>query len=190
MKYEVEQKHRVEDEPALLARLERRGVVLGRAIEQTDQYFAHPCRDFAATDEALRIRTAGGQSFVTYKGPKLDSTTKTRREIELPLDAIDAGGSQFAELLAALGFKPVAIVRKQRRPFRLQYGGREIDGALDDVEGVGAFAELELQADESNLDESRQVIQSLAAELALGPSERRSYLEMLLEMGGPKSELS
>jgi adenylate cyclase class 2 len=97
---------------------------------------------------------------------------------------------QFAELLAAIGFKPVAIVRKQRQPFRLQYGRHEIDGALDDVEGVGAFVELELQADESNLDETRRVIQSLAAELALGPSERRSYLEMLLERGGPKSELS
>ena len=44
-----------------------------------------PCRDFAQTDEALRIRTVGDTSFVTYKGPKLDATTKTRRELELPL---------------------------------------------------------------------------------------------------------
>src|SRR6478609_7991933 len=119
MKYEVEQKHRVTDETALLARLQERSIQLEKPIEQSDQYFAHPCRDFATTDEALRIRVVGDKSFVTYKGPKLDKTTKTRREIELPLDPADHGGSRFASLLAALGFTPVAIVRKRRRTFRV-----------------------------------------------------------------------
>src|SRR5438067_687125 len=103
MQYEVEQKHRVTNTDELLARLSGRGVIVGEAIEQLDQYFAHPCRDFAKTDEALRIRTVGDKSFVTYKGPKLDTTTKTRHELELPLDPQDATGSRFAELLSALG---------------------------------------------------------------------------------------
>ena len=94
-------------------------MTLGEPIVQSDQYFAHPARDFAQTDEALRIRTVGDTSFVTYKGPKLDATSKTRRELELPLAASDPDGSQFAELLAALGFTPVAIVRKQRRKFHI-----------------------------------------------------------------------
>ena len=47
---------------------------------------------------------SGGRSFVTFKGPKLDTTTKTRREIELPLDSNDADGLKFAELLQSLGF--------------------------------------------------------------------------------------
>src|SRR4051794_13543350 len=71
MTYEVEQKHRVTDKPALIARLRERGCSLEEPIQQSDQYFAHPCRDFAATDEALRIRVVGDESFVTYKGPKL-----------------------------------------------------------------------------------------------------------------------
>src|SRR5262245_15405794 len=99
MQYEVEQKHRVTDKAALIARLQERGAILDEPIEQSDQYFTHPCRDFATTDEALRIRVVGDKSFVTYKGPKLDTTTKTRREIELPLDSADHGGSQFASLL-------------------------------------------------------------------------------------------
>ncbi len=181
MQFEVEQKHPVADVAAVVARLTARGVTLGATIEQSDQYFAHPCRDFATTDEALRIRTAGGRSFVTYKGPKLDAATKTRRELELPLDRQDADGSQLAELLVALGFTPVAVVRKKRRPFELPYEGRIVEGALDDMEGVGTFVELELRADEAGLEEAKRLISALAAELELGPSERRSYLEMLLE---------
>src|SRR3954468_18985093 len=99
MQYEVEQKHRVTDEAALMARLRESGGHLETSIEQSDQYFAHPCRDFAKTDEALRIRKVEAKAFVTYKGPKLDTTTKTRREIELPLDTADRDGLQFASLL-------------------------------------------------------------------------------------------
>src|SRR6187401_1493860 len=99
MRYEVEQKHRVDDPAALAQRLAERGVMAGPPVVQTDCYYAHPARDFAATDEALRIRSVGGESFVTYKGPKLDAATKTRREIELPLDQNDADGAQFGELL-------------------------------------------------------------------------------------------
>jgi adenylate cyclase class 2 len=184
MQYEVEQKHRVPVEAELVARLKERGVDIEKPIEQSDQYFAHPCRDFAKTDEALRIRVVDNKSFVTYKGPKVDKATKTRHEIELPLDPADHDGSQFASLLATLGFTPVAVVRKQRRAFSLTAGDYEVDGALDQLEGLGCFAELELQATDENLDAAKQTIAKLAADLELGPSERRSYLEMLLEKNG------
>jgi adenylate cyclase, class 2 len=181
MKYEVEQKHRVEDVAALEAQLAVRGIRLEPAIIQSDQYFAHPARDFAKTDEALRIRASDGKCFVTYKGPKLDATTKTRRELELPLHTGDADGTRFAELLAALGFKPVATVRKQRRAFKIDHGTYAVEGALDVVDGIGTFVELELPASDENLEEVKRVIAELAEELRLGPSERRSYLELLLE---------
>lgn len=181
MQFEVEQKHHVPDVAVLLKVLAERGAEVGPPVEQADQYFAHPCRDFAKTDEALRIRTVGDKSFVTYKGPKIDTTTKTRRELELPLHPDDAHGSRFAELLQSLGFTPVAVVRKRRRSFELDIAGREIDGALDDVDNVGTFVELELLADQSGLDEAKRIVSKLATELNLGPSERRSYLEMKLE---------
>ncbi|HVT30000.1 MAG TPA: class IV adenylate cyclase [Lacipirellulaceae bacterium] len=181
MRYEVEQKHRVSDLATLISRLNERGASFVDPIEQSDKYFDHPCRDFAKTDEAVRIRTVGNHSFVTYKGPKLDSTTKTRREIELPLDADDKDGARFAELLTALGFTPVAVVHKQRCPFRIRVGNYEVEGALDDVTDVGSFVELELQADDSMLDAAKRSISQLASDLNLGPSERRSYLELLLE---------
>jgi adenylate cyclase, class 2 len=179
--FEVEQKHRVDDERSLLERLAERGVEIGPPIEQSDRYFAHPCRDFSQTDEALRIRTMGDKSFVTFKGPRIDKTTKTRKEIELPLDAGDADGAKFSELLHELGFRPVAVVRKRRRKFHLTEKGRRLEGALDEVDGVGKYVELELMSEQSGLDEAKQVISAVASELRLGPVERRSYLEMMLE---------
>ena len=177
MNFEVEQKHRVDDPAALQRRLAERGVKLGPPMTQADEYFAHPCRDFAQTDEALRIRTVGDKSVVTYKGPKLDATTKTRRELEFPLAVSNVA---FSELLTALGFQPVTVVRKSRRPFDLEHQGQKVHGAWDEVDGVGTFVELELTADEAGLDRAKQIVASLAKELQFGPSERRSYLEMLL----------
>jgi adenylate cyclase class 2 len=181
MHYEVEQKHKVDDGWDLIIRLAGLGAKLSEPIAQTDQYFAHPCCDFATTDEALRIRTAENASYVTYKGPKLDKKTKTRRELELPLHASDADGARFAELLNALGFKHVATVRKERRDFRITHAGHEVHGAYDIVDGVGVFVELELLSDESSLNTAKKVIQDLAKKLDLGPSITRSYLEMLLD---------
>jgi len=180
MKYEVEQKFRLADPAALEARLAAmRGTVEG-AIVQVDRYFAHPSRDFASTDEALRIRSAGGENWVTYKGPKIDAATKTRRELELAIEPGEAGAARFAELLTALGFKPVAAVRKRRRKAIVPWSGRQVELVLDDVEGVGQFCELELSADEAGLDSARAVLATVASHLGLVDSERRSYLEMLL----------
>ena len=181
MQYEVEQKHQVDlsDGRGVEDRLLGFGAKLGESVEQSDQYFAHPSKDFARTDEALRIRSHAGESFVTYKGPKIDQVTKTRREIELPLGTT-ADGERFAELLQALGFTPVATVTKRRRPFWIEYAGRTVEGAYDVVSDIGTFIELELKADDSNLEETKRTIGELAQKLDLGPSIRSSYLEMLL----------
>src|SRR5215207_9127578 len=157
MHYEVEQKHRVDitDGVGLALRLAGYGAKLGEPVDQSDQYFAHPSRDFAQTDEALRIRTESDKCFVTYKGPKVDKKTKTRQEIELPLGSANTNGKKFGELLQAIGFSPVATVLKIRRPFQIHYAECDVEGAYDIVDRVGAFVELELKADEASLEEAK-----------------------------------
>jgi len=181
MQFEVEQKYPVGDEEQLLARLAEVGAKAEAAQLQVDQYFKHPARDFAQTDEALRTRRVGRRSWVTYKGPKLDKTTKTRREVELPLGGGQKGAKQFGELLVLLGFGPVAEVRKHRRKIAIDWEGEPIEGALDEVEDVGLFLELEILAEESNVEAAKKRLASLAKKLELPDSERRSYLELLLE---------
>ena len=178
--FEVEQKFAVGDFAAIEQRLRERGVALAPAVEQADRYFAHPARDFAATDEALRIRQVGDDNRITYKGPKLDAQTKTRREIELPLIAGQAHAQQFGELLIALGFAPVAIVRKWRRVGKFEHQGFPVEIALDDVEQVGQFVELEISASAATLDAARKAILEISLALGLNEVDRRSYLEMLL----------
>ncbi|MCC7086215.1 MAG: class IV adenylate cyclase [Pirellulales bacterium] len=180
MHIEVEQKFPLVDSEAIDRRLAEIGACRGSEMAQVDHYFNHPTRDFAQTDEALRLRQIGEANFVTYKGPKFDVATKTRRELELPLPVGAAMAESFTELLLALGFRKVATVRKLRRVFHLFWEGTEIEIALDEVERLGAFLEMELVADEAGVDAAKQRLTSLAAELQLTDSERRSYLELLL----------
>jgi adenylate cyclase class 2 len=180
MHYEVEQKFPVADLCATERRLVELGARLDDAIRQSDGYLAHPARDFRRTDEALRIRRVGNDCYVTYKGPKIDKTTKTRREIELPLAGGVEGARQFRELLLALGFTPVADVNKTRRTAHLMYQGRRVEVALDEVDGLGVFVELELSADDDELEAAKDKLHALATELSLRNPERRSYLHLLL----------
>jgi adenylate cyclase class 2 len=144
-------------------------------------YFAHPLRDFAQTDEALRLRRKGEANYITYKGPKIDATTKTRREIELPLAPGPGSLASWTALLEAVGFRPAGEVRKSRRKAAVPWQGRQIEVSLDEVEGLGTFVEFELVAEEREVEAARACIQSLARSFGLTQGERRSYLELLME---------
>jgi adenylate cyclase class 2 len=152
--------------------------------DEADLYFNAPDRDFRLTDEALRIRCIGPANYVTYKGPRRDTTTKTREEIELALPPGEAGANDFARLLERLGYRRVAEVRKHRAEFSLQRDGHTLHVCLDDVVGVGPYVELEIVAEESALAAAQATVLATAAELGLGPSERRSYLELYLTACG------
>lgn len=143
--------------------------------EQSDIYFAAPYRNFAKTDEALRIRSLGGQAVLTYKGPKLDKVSKTRVEIETPVD-----GTSAAKIFHALGFIEAGAVSKKREIFRVG----EIIVCLDAVEGLGEFLEVELDVEnKKDLESSRAKLFKLLSQFGLGESDsiRTSYLEMVLD---------
>ena len=184
MNYEVAQKFPVPDLAVVMDRLAAAGVAVSEPMLEIDFYWNHPSRDFAATDEALRIRQAdtgqaGPVSRMTYKGPKIDTVTKTRRELELNLEA--AQTADWAEMLEALGFRRVAEVRKQRRKAFMEWQDRRVEISLDDVAEVGSFVELELIADEEGLPSARNCLATLAEHLSLTVTERRSYLQLLLQ---------
>ncbi len=143
--------------------------------EQSDVYFAAPYRNFAKTDEALRIRSLGGQAVLTYKGPKLDKVSKTRVELEMPVD-----GSITAKIFHALGFQEAGAVRKKREIFR----AGEITVCLDTVEELGEFLEVEIDVeDEKDLESSRIKLFKFLSKFGVNEKDsiRTSYLEMILE---------
>lgn len=174
---EVELKFHASDEAALLTEIERLGAVPLGIETQRDAYFNHPARDFAETDEALRIRTVDGSSVVTYKGAVIGASAKTREELETDIGEACC----FSTILTRLGFRPTLVVEKVRRSFEVDWDGRRVTVCLDQVTGLGLFCELELLSDPNGQAEAERVIWSLAVRLSLGTSERKSYLEMLLE---------
>ncbi len=183
MQYEVENKFPVTDLSRLTVQLESLGAQFDEVLDQVDTYFAHPDRDFAVTDEALRIRRIGDTNLITYKGPKVDQATKTRRELELPLAAGADRVEQYSELLVALGFRTVAEVRKRRRTGHLDWQEWRVELALDEVSPLGQFVELEIGVEESRLPQAQAAVLRLGQHLGLSQPERRSYLEMVLAVG-------
>jgi len=149
-------------------------------LDEADHYFNAPDRDFARTDEAFRLRRIGPVNILTYKGPKQAGPAKTRTEIEVPLADGAEAAAQFCRLVERLAYRPTAVVKKRRRQFRFERGGFALCVCLDDVERVGRHVEVEIVAPPEQRGAAEQVLQQVAADLGLGASERRSYLEMFL----------
>jgi adenylate cyclase class 2 len=148
------------------------GAVFLAEENHIDIYFNSPLRDFKKTDEALRIRIKEEGSRLTYKGPKLDSETKSRQELTVEIDSPE----RMEDVLRALGFVPSAEVRKRRTKYVLG----DVTFALDDVQGLGLFLEVEARG-EADWEGQKIRVVSLLSQLGLGESLRKSYLELLEE---------
>lgn len=179
--FEVEQKFRIGPADDLCHRLAAVGGTFAGEESHADTYYNHPCRDFAQSREALRIRRIDGVPWVTYKGPKLPGAVKARRELEWRLDPGDPVGERMESLLEALGFQPLATIRKRRRTFTLGDNDGELTVAVDQVEGLGEFAEIELMTEDHLVERSRGRVETLAEWLEMRTPEPKSYLALALE---------
>jgi len=181
MTYEVELKFPIPDASDVSLQLIARGATRGRVVHQYDVYFRHPSRDFQQTHEAFRIRRYDDDVFITYKGPVLDKQTKTRREIEIAVGRRPEDFDKMRELLMMLGFEPVRPVEKTRALFHLAWEGRDLELAVDSIDDLGTYLEIEALAEESERDAARDAILRLAERLGLKNPEQRSYLALMLE---------
>src|SRR4051812_41624652 len=112
MGFEIEQKFRTNDHETVASALAALGAVPGDAVEQEDAYLGHPARNFAATNEALRLRRTGGANAITYKGPRREGPTKTREEVEVGYADGPEALAKMRRVFEALGFRTVALIRK------------------------------------------------------------------------------
>ncbi|MCE5215034.1 MAG: class IV adenylate cyclase [Methanobacterium sp.] len=177
---EVEVKAHISDFKEIKDKLVEIGAVKQRTEHQEDIYFNAPHRDFAQTDEALRIRKIprkeGYEIILTYKGAKLDKSSKTRQEIEVKIEDSQKTGL----ILENLGFNPVKTIKKDRIIYLLD----EFIITLDKVWEVGNFVEIERDLNEG--EDYQEILDKIFDTYRiLGINEgfeRRSYLE-LLELG-------
>lgn len=186
---EAEVKIEVDNLEAVERQLVSIGAELKNSEKQVDLYYNHPCRDYSVTDEALRLRRrilakTGHENTdledfpiieITYKGPKLDKTTKTRVESSVGVDSLENAKS----ILSSLGFIEVASIEKQRIFYR--YGDLTI--GLDNVLDVGCFVEIERMVTEADLVEAaRKELLDLVERIGYNSKDsiRESYLELYL----------
>lgn len=179
MRIELEIKIPVASLESLESSLSILGAKLLSDEEQVDVYFQHPCRDLASTDEALRVRRVNGAVWLTYKGPKIGTAYKVRREEEVMVSSFES----IISLLQLLGFREVAVLKKRRMVYEVE----RLRVYLDHVEGLGSFVEVEALITE---DEERTMLEAELRELAerlnlpLEKATTKSYLELYLEKGG------
>ena len=181
---EVEVKFAVPEGVDLGSLLQSRfGLTSGSCCEESDEYFQHPCRDFDATDESLRIRRSDQAVTFTWKGPRLDLLTKTREEREISFESTDASVQEagLRDILGALGFTSAGRVHKHRELFSVPWHDQIVTLSFDQVTGLRPFVELEIICEESQRAAATSALLSLADSLGLNQSERRSYLELVLE---------
>ena len=209
--YEVELKLRADHDTVRTA-LDDAGATPDRRVRQVDTYYDAPHREFAETDEALRLREERRERMGDSDAPDAvdegdatdapdvvdeagvtDAETTTRLTYKGPLvdaesktraehETAVADGDTAAGILAGLGFEPAAVVEKDRTFFRLD--GYTV--SLDTVDGLGEFVEVEGEAaGEDDVADVREGAADVLRGLGLDPDDqiRTSYLGLLLDVG-------
>jgi len=170
---EIELKVRVPDLAPVRERLLALGARMTEKTGEHDIYYNAPHRDFAITDEALRVRYSSGRTIITYKGAKRrDLQFKAREE----LNVIVEDGVEFEQMLEHIGFRKTAVVDKVRE----YYSFENASVALDEVGDLGSFVEIEVMRSESDASDTR-MIENIAEKIGVrGEQILASYLELIL----------
>ena len=192
---EVEIKVKISDPNLIRKKFENFNGVYKLSLNHEDTYFNMPkgLRDFKQTDEALRLRKAiefnrnikgMGQKinyFITYKGKKIDTTTKTREEIEVKINEIE----DMKNLLKLLGFREVFTVVKERELYEFTFKDTRIEALIDYIPILEQhFVEVELITESyESVDENKEILFQFLEIFGIKKQEsvRRSYLELITD---------
>ena len=183
--YEVEVKARVKDPSAIINYLISKGFSKQR-YSVKDQYFNHPCRDFAAEDKELRLRIEKKDSdtriLLTYKGPSLRGDRSVRREIEVSIESLD-----ILDILENLGFN--VYITKEKDGYFFSKDGINVylcfvkGSVTGKTASLGYFIEVEkIVSNMGDIEKAREeVIRFLSEIPGVGEIEMRYYTEMIHE---------
>lgn len=178
---EVEVKIPVHGLADTIKRLEQCGFCLAGTCREEDVYYNSAHYDLREHDKALRIRrvtdldTGKTRAEFNCKGPKPDQISVSRTELEMRLETPEI----LERILEELTFLPVPyIVRKTR----FTYTRGRITAAVDQVEGLGDYLELEIIGQgEKQRPACLKEIEAVMKEMGYEQKDtiRISYLSML-----------
>jgi adenylate cyclase class 2 len=193
--FEVEIKVKILDPEELRQKIRTLNGVYKTSLFHEDTYFNMPkgLRNFTITDEALRLRKSEefiensiemahkSSYFLTYKGNKLDLSTKTREEIEVKVNNFE----KMDKILNVLGFQEVLTIQKERELYEITYLDKKIDLLVDYIPKLqGFYMELEMVVNtHEEIDDARDFLFDFLESLDISAknSIRKSYLELIIE---------
>lgn len=133
---EVEVKFRVADPLQVEQALKARGLVLNESMTQDDQAYAPEGWSYGDSKQGVsfvRLRTVNGLHTFTLKRPHENALSCAEHESQV------ADRDQMHEAIQAMGFYPTVRIVKTRRTVHAD----DLEICLDEVDGLGAFLELE-----------------------------------------------
>jgi adenylate cyclase, class 2 len=133
---EVEVKYHVDDLEALLAALKSRGIELSGPVYQDDQAYAPAGWQFGDSKlgvSFVRLRTVDDRHYFALKQPDENAQACLEYETEVA-DRVAMHGA-----IVHMGYCPTVRIAKVRRTAALEHCSL----CVDDLDGIGAFLELE-----------------------------------------------
>lgn len=190
---EVEIKVKISDPDLIRKQFKENNGVYKLSLLHKDIYFNMPkgLRNFKKTDEALRLRKSiefhksykekskKNAYFITYKGKKIDDTTKTREELEIKIEDFD----RMRSLLRNLGFQEIFTVKKERELYEFVFNNFHIDALIDYIPILNQyFIEVEfLSETQNNLESTKNKLFEFLGHFGISQQDsiRESYLELI-----------
>ncbi len=147
---------------------------------QKDTYYTPAHRNFVAEKypfEWLSIRERGDKKILNYK-----HFYPERAEVNTHCDEHETeikDKEQIEKILKALDFKELIIVKKERSTYEQD----DYEIALDKVDELGCFIEIESVKHKETIEKTRQALFNYAKTLGLGNEEadKRGYPYLILK---------
>ena len=123
---------------------------------------------FNSGKKLLRVRKINEDTFLTYKGPCVESNMTNREEIEIKVDNYN----QTCELIKKLGFE----LKRQTSKTRIHYELGNIHFELDTLEDIPTYLEIETNTEKDMIDICKRL------ELGIFEGKSGTIVEILPEL--------
>ena len=140
--YETELRFKVDKFDSFIDKLNALGFSSSDWVLEQNYIFDDKDNNLMKKDVALRLRKAGSDVTLTYKGASMDSDSKTREEIVTKVECFDKMG----KVLDKLGLSLFRVYEKKRK--RFSNGSAEI--VLEKIPFIGNWLEIEGESDTIN----------------------------------------
>lgn len=149
-------------------------------VNHVDKYYTPKHRNFVEPEhpfEWLSIRDRGQKTILNYKHyyPENSAETTHCDEYDIKLE----NGGKIEKVFSALDLRKLVTVRKKRSIYTFQ---NKFEIAMDEVEGLGNFIEVEAIKDFGSVEKTREKLHSFAERLGVDISneDHKGYPRMLM----------